>query len=177
MIYDPAEDSLLLAKCVKQHARGKNVLDIGCGSGILMEMALANKARSVQGVDIDSEVVAFCKEKGLDVLESDLFSNVSGTFDLIVFNPPYLPEDEREDRESARITSGGTRGDEIILRFLKESIDYLSSEGVILLLVSSLTPSERITQLLSELQFETHVLGREKVFMETLEVWKLTQKV
>lgn len=175
MIYDAAEDSLLLAKSLKGLVRGKRVLDVGCGSGILMEMALSQKAAQVLGVDIDSEVVSFCKGKGLDVIKSDLFSDVTGTFDVIIFNPPYLPYDEREDDESARITSGGKRGDEIILRFLEDVLHYLEPEGTILLLVSSLTPSERIHHTIAQLGLSKEIIAKEKVFMEELSVIKLVR--
>ena len=97
MIYIPQEDSFLLAKFVREYAKGK-VLDVGCGSGILIEAAL-EKTKDVIGVDIDKESLEYCKSKKLNVIYSDLFSNVKGKFDLIIFNPPYLPEDEIKDKD------------------------------------------------------------------------------
>src|SRR3989344_3667442 len=70
-------------------------------------------------------------------IQSDLFNKVKGKFDLIIFNPPYLPEDELEDRESRRATSGGKKGDEIILRFLKYANKFLEEKGIILMVISS----------------------------------------
>ena len=107
MIYTPREDSFLLERFVKERVKGRNVLDVGCGSGIQIKAVLKGGAKSVAGIDVDEESLAFCVSKGLNVVKSDLFENVKGRFDLIVFNPPYLPEDDREDVESSKITSGG----------------------------------------------------------------------
>ena len=48
------------------------VLDLGCGRGEFLEL-LAADGLHVQGVDLDVEALAACREKGLDVVESDLF--------------------------------------------------------------------------------------------------------
>ncbi|MCA9485901.1 MAG: methyltransferase, partial [Nanoarchaeota archaeon] len=81
--------------------------------------------------------------------------------------------DEREDSESQIITSGGKKGDEIILRFLEEVGNYLSENGKVLLLVSSLTPFEEIEKVLLREGFSKKVVSREKVFMEELIVWEI----
>ena len=171
MIYSPAEDSFLLEGEVRKRARGKRVLDVGSGSGIQARAAVEAGAREVLAVDTDKEVVDSLKDEKFEVLKSDLFENVSGKFDLIVFNPPYLPADEREDLDSAIATTGGERGDEIIVRFLREAGEHLEDDGKILLVVSSLTPMSRIREVLEEKGFKKKVVASEKMFMETIEVW------
>jgi len=173
MIYEPREDSYLLAREVNRLASGKRVLDVGCGSGIQIEAAIKSGAEKVLGVDIDSESLDYCERKGLDVLRSDLFENVSGMFDLIVFNPPYLPEDKREDLESSKATSGGVKGDEIIIRFLKAVRNYMEEEGEILLIVSSFTPLEEIERVLEGEGLMKGVVASDNFFMEGIEVWEI----
>ena len=95
MIYEPGEDSFLLAKYVEKFAKG-NVLDIGTGSGVQAENAL-KFSKDVLAVDIDKKAVSYVKKRGVKAKVSDLFSNVKGKFDLIIFNPPYLPDEELED--------------------------------------------------------------------------------
>lgn len=171
MIYEPAEDSSLLAEEVKKYANGKSFLDMGTGSGIQSMAAKSSGAEKILSVDINEEAVTHVKKIGFKAIKSNLFSKVKGRFDLIAFNPPYLPEDEREDKESSLSTSGGEKGDEIILRFLKQSIKHLKSEGIILLLLSSLTPKKNILKLASKLKLKHRVLASKKIFMEELQVW------
>ena len=173
MIYEPKEDSFLLERVVKQYAGGKRVLDVGSGSGIQAETALAAGAKSVFCVELDDESIEHLKIKGLEVVKSDLFERVNGKFDLIIFNPPYLPEDSREDKKSARATSGGKKGDEVIVKFLKSVSENLEKKGRILMVVSSLTPLERIRDVMIKKDLRRTVVAKEKIFMESLEVWEI----
>ncbi|NTV24001.1 MAG: methyltransferase domain-containing protein, partial [Nanoarchaeota archaeon] len=77
-IYEPREDSLLLAKYVSLLARkGQIVLDMGSGSGIQAEAAIQKGAKAVC-VDINPHAVEHLKSKFMSsvVLQSDLFENV-----------------------------------------------------------------------------------------------------
>jgi release factor glutamine methyltransferase len=173
MIYSPEEDSHLLAEQVKKYALGKKVLDMGAGSGIQAQTALKAKAKSVLACDINNESVNYIIKLGIEATQSDLFEKISGCFDLIIFNPPYLPEDKLEDRESSLNTSGGERGDEIILRFLQQAEKHLNPAGIILLLLSSVTPISRIKTLLKHLHLIYSPVSSKRIFFEELLVWKI----
>lgn len=176
MIYNPREDSFLLEKAVKKYAKGKTFLDVGSGSGIQSKAAISAGAKSILAIDINSEVIIYLKKQNLSAVKSDLFKNVKGKFDLIAFNPPYLPEDEREDSAIQLVTTGGKKGDEIILRFIKNVKRHLSENGIILLIVSSLTPKRKILELLKKQDLSHNVIDSEKFFFESLEVWKIEIK-
>ena len=170
MIYEPREDSFLILKYIKDYAKGK-ILDVGTGSGILAEEA--SKYGEVLAVDIDDEVIEFVKKKGINVVKSDSLENVKGKFDLIIFNPPYLLEDENEDEESRKVTTGGKKGFELIERFFSEVKDYLEKDGKDLIVFSSL--SGDVFDIIKENKFEFKVLEKEKLFFEELIVclcWK-----
>ena len=138
MIYEPGEDSFLLQKYVKKYAKGK-VLDLGTGSGIQALTALEN-TKNVTAVDINKEAVDMVKSMGIRAFVSYLFENLNNeNFDLIIFNPPYLPEDKDEGEDSKVNTTGGRKGSEIIERFLKSARGYLNKGGKILLVCSSLS--------------------------------------
>jgi release factor glutamine methyltransferase len=183
MIYSPREDSYLLEKQVKKYSKNKKVLDIGSGSGIQSLTALHSGASSVTSSDISDEVISHLKKLAkennypIKIIQSNLFNNIKSKFDLIIFNPPYLPEDEEklEDKESQLITTGGKRGDEIIIKFLKQSINHLNKNGIILLLLSSLTPQDKILKLLSKLSLSHKIISQENLFMETLYVWEIKE--
>ena len=121
MIYNPREDSFLLEKEVKKYAKGKSFLDMGAGSGIQAKAAQSAGAKSVLCADINKEAVKELKSLGFKAVKSDLFSNIKEKFDVISLNPPYLPEDKLEDKASRLATTGGKKGDEIILRFLRDA--------------------------------------------------------
>ena len=175
-IYEPAEDSWLLASQVKKYAQGKKVLDMGTGSGIQALTAKEAGASSVLAVDINRKALAEVQKKGISTQYSNLFTKVPQKFDLIMCNPPYLPADAQEDKESARATTGGKKGDEWILTFLTQAPKHLTKGGLMLLLLSSLTPRRKINALLKKQNLTKKVLIQQKLFMEQLEVWEIQQR-
>ncbi len=170
MIYEPQEDSLLLVSCLPSSLQGR-ILDVGCGSGVL-SIEARSRGGDVLSLDIDPAVVKHAKILGLNVLQSDLFENVSGKFDWILFNPPYLPLDEAEDEESRRVTTGGKHGHELLERFLKDAKKFLKKDGKILLVVSSLTGN--VDVLFKKYRFNVKKLKEESHFFERLIVYELT---
>jgi len=173
MIYSPAEDSYLLSRQINKYAKGKTFLDIGSGSGIQSLSALKAKAKSALASDINPEAIKNLKKKNIPAIKSNLFEKIKGKFDLIAFNPPYLPEDKREPKSSRLETTGGKKGDEIILKFLKQVKSHLNKDGIILLLVSSLTPKDKILPLIKRLKMKKRKIDEMQLFFERLEVWKI----
>lgn len=165
MIYEPAEDSYLLQEQVKKYCKNRKVLDIGTGSGIQAMTALNYGAKEVLAVDINPECVNLAKTNGLNCIKSDLFSNINDSFDLIIFNPPYLPEDKREPKDSALATTGGKKGNEILIKFLKQAKNYLNKNGIILIVVSTLTPDFKIKG------YKYKKLSERKIPFEKLETY------
>jgi len=193
-VYEPREDSLLLEKYVKKFARGF-VLDIGTGSGIQAKAA-AEKADFVIGVDINQKSIDFCNRFKSDktlFLKSDMFSffekkhitprngsfditdivnNQSNKFDTIIFNPPYLPEENYRDIA----LDGGKKGYEIIERFLNEAKRFLAENGLILLIFSSFTNKEKIDKLIQKNGFRAEELERVHISFEDIYCYKITLK-
>ena len=169
MIYEPRDDSYMLEKQVKKFATGR-VLDMGTGCGI-QALASLEKTKDVEACDINQEAADRVKELGVNAYKSDLFENVKGKFDLIIFNPPYLPLDKDEDEESRIVTTGGEKGYEVIERFLKEAKNYLNKDGIILLVFSTL--SGNVNKIIEENGYCYEKLDEKKVFFESLYVYKV----
>lgn len=169
MIYEPRDDSHMLEKQVKKFATGR-VLDMGTGCGI-QALAALEKTNNVEACDINKEAVDSVKKLGVNAYKSDLFENVKGKFDLIIFNPPYLPLDKDEDEESRIVTTGGEKGYEVIERFLKEAKNYLNKDGIILLVFSTL--SGNVNKIIEENGYCYEKLDEKKVFFESLYVYKI----
>lgn len=172
MIYEPREDSYLLQKYVLKFAKGK-VLDMGTGSGVLAETAL-KKTKDVLAADIDEKAVDHIKSKGIKVIKSDLFSNINGKFDLIIFNPPYLPND-KQVKDIA--LDGGKKGYELLEKFLIQAKNYLNKDGKILIAFSSLTKKNKVDKILKENGYSFECLETQKLFFEELYVYLVERKV
>jgi release factor glutamine methyltransferase len=177
-IYQPAEDSYLMSRILKEQIPSlldKNpelkFLEIGVGSGIHLETAYNSgiKKENLFSSDINKDSVNHCSMLGFNCVYSDLFEKITGKFDIIIFNPPYLPEDSKEPQDSRLSTTGGEKGIEIIIEFLKQAKEHLENEGKIFLITSTL--SEYLD--FQAMGYQAKELGCEKLFFETLCVWEL----
>lgn len=80
------------------------VLDIGTGSGaIAISLKSTRPDWHVTASDISSEALQLAKENSernqasLDFIESDVFNQISGKFDVIISNPPYIAYDDEDE--------------------------------------------------------------------------------
>lgn len=118
-VYRPREDSYLMADAMLElNLKGKSVLDIGTGSGYLAIIA-ANRVREIIGVDLNPRAVSVARKnaiknnrENIDFKKSDLFSCLAKKFDLILFNPPYLPDEEQPNQSDLKqkAWNGGKNG-------------------------------------------------------------------
>ncbi|MDP6703980.1 MAG: methyltransferase [archaeon] len=141
-VYSPREDSFLIADSLELKGNEK-VLDMGTGSGILAVVA-ASKGCEVTAADINPGAVKCAKENAernqvsIEVLESNLFENISGKFDLILFNLPYIKMNEKPKKViDLSYNSPGT-----IEGFLKEYKEHLKPSGRAIVVSSSLSGIE-----------------------------------
>jgi len=151
-VYGPREDSFLLQRVVGNiclFKKPERVLDMGTGSGIQAITAKISGAKKVVGVDINPEAVKQARRNAkankveIDFHGSDLFSRVHGRYDLIIFNPPYLPVEPPVDVR----WSGGR---EFIEKFLREAQAYLVEGGKIIFVYSSSDPVKSIHKILAK---------------------------
>lgn len=170
-VYCPKEDSELLASVIENmDIKGKHVLEVGCGCGFLSILMAKNKA-DVTAVDINPEAVEATKTNakknnaGLTAMISDMFGNVNDKFDLIVFNPPYLPVGEDENDITY---SGGSTGREIIEIFVSCIRNYLKKGGKVLTVISSLTGEKEVLELFGQARMRAKPVARKKIPWEQL---------
>lgn len=172
-VYPPSEDSFLLIESFDVF-RGESVLEIGCGSGIV-SLHCASNGALVTAVDINEKAVECTAENfrrnGLeaDVRLSDLYDNVKGVFDTVVFNLPYLPVSE--DGLLERAWSGGPDGIGPLPRLIRGGEKHLEHGGRIIVVVSSLMDGDGLSSVIGGM--ECTELGRLPLFFETLRVLEL----
>lgn len=178
-MYNPSEDSFLLSETLKSYLKDKvnnknksiKILDMGSGRGIQAETCLNLGFKNIICADVDEEAVKFLKQKNFRAIKSNLFSKIKGKFNLIIFNPPYLPEDKYDKEKD---TSGGKKGYETILKFLEQTKFHLEKNGEILLLFSSLSQPKIIINKAEEIGYKLKFLASKKLFFEELYVYSLT---
>lgn len=179
LVYEPAEDSFLLADAALEEAEpGMRILEVGTGSGFVSAVLRANfeNVRAI-ATEINPHAARCAKENGVEVIRTDLFRGIKPgspetRFDLILFNPPYLPtsEEERVPGWLNYAFDGGASGRETLDRFLAEVKDHLRPGGKILVLISSITGVEAVQEKMEGLGFAVEIVGRKKVSFEELVV-------
>ncbi|MDO8727316.1 MAG: class I SAM-dependent methyltransferase [Candidatus Methanoperedens sp.] len=170
-VYEPSEDSFLLADAALSNIKGsEHILEIGCGSGIISAVIQANTKATVTGIDINPHAVKCTKENGVEAIRGDLLSCIKGRFDLIIFNPPYLPTQvwERQKGWLNAALDGGIDGRQVIFRFLKDSQRCLAKSGKILMLVSSLSGVDEIKSNMMDLGYSVEEERHAKYMYEQL---------
>ena len=170
-VYEPAEDTFLLAENLAVE-EGDVALDVGTGTG-LIALLMARKASYVLGVDLNPIAVELAREnallngiKNVEFRLSDLFENVSGKFDVITFNAPYLPGEPEEPIDLALV--GGKTGREVLDRFIGEVQDYLKPGGTVQIVQSSITGVDETLKRLEKAGLAAKVTAKRHVFFEDI---------
>lgn len=182
-VYQPAEDSRLLFEAVKKAGYGQ-LLEVGTGSGwVARRAALVTDVDAVYASDINPhacQVTRAQSEVDIGVVQANLTSCFfEGVFDTVAFNPPYLPTDESAEWDDwmEQALSGGETGRKVIMPFLNVVGRVLNSEGIVLLVVSSLTNYEKVMNYAETRGFDYTKLIEESYPFETLTVVQLNNNL
>jgi release factor glutamine methyltransferase len=178
VVYQPAEDSGLLGEAAIEVARGR-VLEVGTGSGWVAAEIAAERGLDVVGSDLNPHAARQASERGVEAVVADLCAPFrDDAFDTVCFNPPYLPTDPDNEWGDwmERALSGGESGRELIEPFLADVGRVLAPDGVVLLLVSSLTGYDEVLALIDEAGFASEAVVEESFPFETLTVLRLDRR-
>lgn len=175
-LYIPAEDSYLLAETVRSYY-GKKALEIGIGSGIVTNI-LCKNFDIVVGTDIHLKSVNYTKyrvPKNTLLICCNMSDPLRFGFDLIVSNPPYLPNFSADGRRDFA-TDGGPTAIEWSTSFLEKSVTILKHTGQILILLSSLSDISRLDKVLGSLKLRRKGISQRKTFYEVLQVFEISKE-
>lgn len=185
-VFGPSIDTLHVAELIAQRyvlpasarLEAHRVLEVGTGSGFIS----AGIARHAPGLErllgIERHTVsAVCTARNVTrneeltragraaVLVSDFDrSLVPGKFELVVCNPPYVPEADGREADRERQRSGAIAGLGLIDALLEAAPELLADDGRLLLIVSSVTPPDYVRERVPEglsIEEEPFGTGRE----------------
>jgi release factor glutamine methyltransferase len=144
----PRQDTeTLVEEALRVTTPGMELLDLCTGSGCVLLSILKN-VPSVQGTgsDISKQALLVAKENAknheLDAewVRSNLFDNITGSFDVIVSNPPYIPSGvigtlmpEVADFEPLQALDGGEDGLDFYRQIIAKAPEYLKQNGYLFL--------------------------------------------
>ena len=142
------ETEELVCEAVKHISENSRVLDLCTGSGCIA-IAVADKTGAhVVASDISEEALKIAKSNAvknkvddkIEFVHSDMFEGITGTFGVIISNPPYIPtadiaglDREVKDHEPALALDGGEDGLDFYRIIAEKAGEYLAPGGRIFL--------------------------------------------
>jgi len=139
--------TLVLKKCLRQQIKqGQKVLEIGTGPYAILSIFLAKHFYvDITACDINKEYVHHARKTinlngtQMEVIHSDLFSNIHDSYDIIIFNAVYIPKHIgiklgiQKLHDTVTDWCGGETGIEIIQLFLSDAPLYMRPHAKVLL--------------------------------------------
>ena len=164
----PRQDTeILVEEAMRYLHDGMRILDLCTGSGCILLSLLhyTNDCEGV-GVDISQEALQVAAQNAellgikADFLKSDLYEKVTGKFDLLVSNPPYIERkviptlmEEVREYDPYIALDGGEDGLDFYRRIIGGAQDYLKRGGQILMEIGS-GQAQAVSELLREAGFK-----------------------
>ena len=186
-VYEPAEDTFLLLDALLSIGLKKtdNVIEIGTGTGIVAVHVAKSVAR-VTATDVNLRATMCAKRnarmnhvRNAVFVVGDLFSMLDGKYDLIIFNLPYLPQDEAESFGGTieKAWDGGESGRDVTDKFILQATLHLKEDGRIVMIDSSQSNHGKTISWFYENGYSAEIIGRLKLFFEELFVISAKRRV
>lgn len=185
----PRPDTETLIEAVRDIFSGEakiNICDVGTGSGaIAVTLATLFPNSSITATDLSEEAieVARCNAdhhqvtERIQFVQCDLLSDSNGRFDLIVSNPPYIPETDREGLqpeirlfEPPCALFAGEDGLDIIRRLVSQSVELVAIGGSVLIEMDE-RQSKKVANLICDagvfdtIEIRKDLAGKERVVL------------
>ena len=174
-MYFPSDDSIFLSDIVNQY-HGQLALEVGTSSGIILK-ELSKNFRIAIGTDLDLNSLIHSQSilKNDKLICCDAASALHNVeFDLIVTNPPYLPNNPNHVDKTI---DGGPSGIEVSIHILTSALDKLTKTGKILIVVSSFSNKKKLERFIVENNLVMKQIAKKNLFYESLEIMEISRKI
>lgn len=168
---------ILLEYCLQLPIKGKKILELGAGSG-LITATLSKEGGQLVATDINPAAVKALKatrdynQLDYEVIESDLFQALEGyQFDLIAINPPYFPQNPTDARTQAFFCGANF---EYFHRLFATLRLHLLPEAYVLMILSDDCDLKTIESIALEAGFTWQEVYQEKVWGETNLIYQIS---
>ena len=207
-VYPPSDDTYLILDYFKKRLTNeyfdgldietiKNIVDIGTGTGIiaiflqlLTKKYIKFKPKIYASDTLQDSIDCAKINQGLNnidnqitLIKSNLFDSfpeaLKQAFDIIIFNPPYLPSSELVEQEEKKAPidhswNGGTNGYEVFTNFLKDVKEFMHPKGCsIYYISSSRVDLMDLNSIIEKNGFTNIILDKKHVFFEDIILNKL----
>jgi release factor glutamine methyltransferase len=170
-VYPPSQDTAALARVLRGYT-GDTCLEIGFGSGAVLT-TLAGGFKMAVGTDILSVAQAVAAKGEAHIVLADRATCFRDrSFDLVAFNPPYLPSGEIADAT----VDGGRGGIQVPMAFVREALRVLKADGVVVVLLSDEGDVEGFKRSCEGLELSVREKSRTELFFENLYVFEIRRK-
>ena len=145
--------SELLIKTLLPVNLGTNLLDLGCGIGVIgLTLAYFHPSLNVLLIDVNTRALSLCSANAnslklsqkVTVLQSDIYTKVEGKFDSIVSNPPIRA------------------GKKVTYEIYKGALEHLNDGGSLYIVIRKQQGALSVKSYLEQLFGNVTVLAREK---------------
>ena len=187
-VYEPSEDTFQLLEAFNVKKEDK-VLEIGTGSG-LISLVCAQNGANVVCTDVNPFAVELAKRNFLvnnsslsgsyDIRLGNLFDVLTfdDKFDIIIFNPPYLPTKSNERVGGSGwfdiATDGGVDGLKVTKQFIDGLSNHLNKDGCAYFVFSSLSNRKKLETYISKADFTAKVVNSNRYNDEVIDIYCIT---
>ena len=184
-VYEPAEDTFQLLEAIHVNETD-SVFEIGTGCG-LIALECCHRGADIVCSDINPFAVELthlnyvnnksCLKGGFEIRTGDLFSVLKPfeQFDVIIFNPPYLPTNSNDLVGDSgwfdTATDGGVDGLRVTRRFIDGLKKYLCRNGRAYFVFSSLAERKKLETYLSDTGFKSEIVMSRRFNDELIDIY------
>ena len=171
--------TLFLAKFITTLSlKNKTLLEVGCGAGLLSILA-AKSGAVVTAIDINPKAVEATKTNNIQnstnisVIESNLFQNVSQTFDFILVNPPFFKKNPKHHWEYAWLAGQNL---EYFHSFFQQLNTVTHIESSIYMVLAENCPLQEIFSIAQQYHYNFIEIVSQKLFYEKQMIYEIKQR-